>query len=920
MKCFLLLSRKVSVVVLALAMIPFSVPTKTVGQAQDLPGTVMPDIKTIRAGSLVIPMDNIKQGNAAGTIFNIKSYGLAITLLHAGVPLYWVIRTGKAKDAEDFAVAANKIAGTGGGTASGPQSFSGGPLVVYPGYETVARSVITTFNGPVSADDVVVYETTADTTADVRYTLTHKPLIGVADDNASIHTKIFSNAGLVLNTHYRVIDTTNPTVLNATTCLTYVTQPHTDKVTGIPQIRVFVVSGGNFFGQCHTIEAFETNLATAAHFQTSTGYVTQNVNTAPVYLTPDMPQLQFIGGIDPNPGGSVMDFALASGSSYINNAFQTITNSGASAAVNISVTSKLFAAGPGGMVFYLGGHDYDGTSIILRNGQRMVLNGALQPPTRPGCPSLGAPLIQGFKSVRLGTQVGDDVNGNGRVEPGDTIEWTINYFNAGSAPATNFQIADTVPGTTTFLPPQAVTFSGSGTSATANLAYNGSGNLLDPGAVLDVNGLITVTVRTRINLDACPGNVCPAVVDQASATGTGSPITTLTDNVDNTTPGLPFTVPPGSFPQDQRSTTDPTVVPVIVTSNISGNVFHDTNGLTDNTVNGTGTNVNGTLFVNLLNGGGLVIATTTVNADGTYSFIGVPLLDYTLQLTTNQGVVGEPAPTIVLPPGWVNTGENIGTDPGSDGKPDSALSFTLTTTPVTNANFGIQQRPTADNHIAPPRHNPGGTISVEVVPSLFSGTDPDGTITSIRITDFPSNTTSITINGVMYTEDTFPDEGVTIPADANGHPLQTIELDPANADNAVIPYVTIDNAGFESLPATATLQWSLEPTAGPISVSGRVVTADGVGIYGAILTATNAATGERVMSRTNAFGFYTLDQLSVATFYSVTVTHRRYVFSNGTRIISPRDDVTDFDFTADPDSPGVRRVRSGSMSDGMILY
>src|SRR5262249_18254983 len=150
-----------------------------------------------------------------------------------------------------------------------------------------------------------------------------------------------------------------------------------------------------------------TNPATSADFQTNLGYTDNNVNTTAVYPNADMPQDQFIGAIDPNPGGSVTDFQLNTRTSFINSAFQTIINSPPTSQVNIAVTSKLFSAGPGGMVFYLGGHDYDGTSIALRNGQRMVLNGVLQPPTRPGCPS-GFPIIQGFKSVRLGTQPGDD--------------------------------------------------------------------------------------------------------------------------------------------------------------------------------------------------------------------------------------------------------------------------------------------------------------------------------------------------------------------------------------------------------------------------------------------------------------------------------------------------------------------------------
>ena len=52
-----------------------------------------------------------------------------------------------------------------------------------------------------------------------------------------------------------------------------------------------------------------------------------------------------------------------------------------------------------------------------------------------------------------------------------------------------------------------------------------------------------------------------------------------------------------------------------------------------------------------------MVATTTVNPDGTYGFPNVaPNTSYVLQLTINQGVVGQPAPAIALPAGWVTTG------------------------------------------------------------------------------------------------------------------------------------------------------------------------------------------------------------------------------------------------------------------------
>src|SRR6266571_8558854 len=59
-----------------------------------------PHPQTMRAGSLVIAMDNTNQNLVAP--FNMKAYGLVNNLLHNNIPLKWAIRAGKVKDAIDF--------------------------------------------------------------------------------------------------------------------------------------------------------------------------------------------------------------------------------------------------------------------------------------------------------------------------------------------------------------------------------------------------------------------------------------------------------------------------------------------------------------------------------------------------------------------------------------------------------------------------------------------------------------------------------------------------------------------------------------------------------------------------------------------------------------------------------------------------
>ena len=138
-----------------------------------------------------------------------------------------------------------------------------------------------------------------------------------------------------------------------------------------------------------------------------------------------------------------------------------------------------------------------------------------------------------------------------------------------------------------------------------------------------------------------------------------------------------------------RESSPATVTMPFTAIGISGNVYADANGLTDGTVNGTATNAGDTLYANLVSGGN-VAQVVAVAADGSYAFGTVaPSTSYTVVLSTTQGTVGAPAPAAALPAGYVNTGENLGAGAGSDGTPDGVLAVAVTTSSVTNANFGI---------------------------------------------------------------------------------------------------------------------------------------------------------------------------------------------------------------------------------------
>lgn len=272
---------------------------------------------------------------------------------------------------------------------------------------------------------------------------------------------------------------------------------------------------------------------------------------------------------------------------------------------------------------------------------------------------------------------------------------------------------------------------------------------------------------------------------------------------------------------------------------ISGSVWNDVNG--GISIDGSETVINGTntgggvtagavLYVNLIDGLGNVVATAAVQTDGSYTFPTVPPnATLSVQLTTNQGTVGLPKPATVLPAGWVTTGENKN---GLGGLPDALsngeIIINTNNTNVITQNFGIEKLPESAVSSNSAGSNPVGFNNTSIPPNFFVtsnvGANPNtldyagGTVSNIRITSFPTNANSITINGVVYTNGgtcppatscvTWPVGGVTTAFTSGVGPTQSIFIDPINGASltVIIPFVAIDNAGKE------------DPTPGSVSL------------------------------------------------------------------------------------------------------
>ena len=245
--------------------------------------------------------------------------------------------------------------------------------------------------------------------------------------------------------------------------------------------------------------------------------------------------------------------------------------------------------------------------------------------------------------------------------------------------------------------------------------------------------------------------------------------------------------------------------------NIAGRVWDDANGNVNINSGENFTNAGNSLYVNLVDGVGNVVATTPVAAGGTYSFTNInPGTNYSLQLTTNQGTIGNPAPAVALTAGWVNTGENRnGTiDGGTPGVIDTR-NFGFTNT--INFDFGIEQLPNSDNYstnIPQPIAGTFVTLNGGANPPPLSGIDPEDCNAGCTLAGKAVIIDAIPSNSELYYNNVLVTSGQQI---NNFNPsLLQIKITAATLSgfSTSFQYSYVDLAGKKDpTPATYTLTW-----------------------------------------------------------------------------------------------------------------
>lgn len=506
-------------------------------------------LEPFNSGSLIIAMDNDKQGSATGCSnsepFNLRAYGLAVRLLYANIPLKWAIANKTNKDGADFSANATRITGANCENGGTNTSFSGGPLIIPAEYATSALSVINAFNGQITGtnNDVRVYQANASFVAPVRYTLTHKPKIAVGPDGGGfgngIHQELYNRAMLKAADGTPYYDNVDNTIISPNACYTIATQAHAAATASnfVSVYRQFAEQGGNLLFQCFSVDVFE-NEPIYGHFQSTLGWNVfgTNDNTSVIstlaYPNPGMPYNQFIGVLA-EEDGAVTEYSLKTNSVFQNGTLVAVTNTGgANANKYVATVSRIGNSTAGGNVFELGGHSYrreyqNNTEIGRLNGERMILNAILVPANRPGC-GLSIPSVKGYKVVRML----NDTNGNGLPNFGESVEWELKYINDSAVDISNFQVTDPLDSRLVYIAPLTVTAT-AGSSATPNSAYNGTTQtqMLASGAFLKAGGMITIKVKTTVNGYG-------TILNQGTGTGTGIPNGGVkTDTADNTTTG-----------------------------------------------------------------------------------------------------------------------------------------------------------------------------------------------------------------------------------------------------------------------------------------------------------------------------------------------------------------------------------------------
>lgn len=166
-----------------------------------------------------------------------------------------------------------------------------------------------------------------------------------------------------------------------------------------------------------------------------------------------------------------------------------------------------------------------------------------------------------------------------------------------------------------------------------------------------------------------------------------------------------------------------------------------------------------------------------------------------------------------------------------------------------------------------------------------------GTFTSVPLLDFVSPVTGFagSLDGNLPANRVALDQIVPVAVPAGAEIMLRWEYEPS---------ALLLNHGLAIDDVNVTFLQS-GPTAAPVSISGRVMTASGTGIGTATLILSGGPLSDPLIVRTNPFGYYHVDGAPAGANYLLEVSSKRFTFSKPIRLVHAQENVTGVDFIAD---------------------
>ncbi len=211
------------------------------------------------------------------------------------------------------------------------------------------------------------------------------------------------------------------------------------------------------------------------------------------------------------------------------------------------------------------------------------------------------------------------------------------------------------------------------------------------------------------------------------------------------------------------------------------------------------------IFVLLMSTEKKLLSAKKIRRDGSYAFGGKdrvqPEHRYFIALATAAKTAA-----YGLPKGWNSTGEKINSLAlPKDPETDAVIQVTVAENDISDIDFGINKKPTADNKETELQLNPGLDIQVPV-PALTGNDRESGQKLVYRIASLP------TLGTLYYNGQKIDKSGFVV------EERDKLTLDPDNGDKIVLfTYVTRDEAGITSDPARVKMPFS------GLHIAGRVV-------------------------------------------------------------------------------------------------